>query len=199
MVHGLADARLACTVARELGVTIELHSAPDAAASLGPGWFLGMVQEIERDFPDLAVTAVLDCGDAAGYAQAALRSGIKSIRFTGKPTVAEKIKDIARKYGAGVVTGPGRALRLWDRRLRLRITLGFDFPDAPVEILQHDIFTLPAQLDGSFDYMLEYTCYCAIDPKRRAEFADLATDAGWRPEVSWCDADDLFSLHFLRA
>jgi methyl halide transferase len=46
-------------------------------------------------------------------------------------------------------------------------------PKAPIEILQHDIFTLPAELNGSFDYLLEYTCFCAIDPKRRAEYADL--------------------------
>ena len=48
-------------------------------------------------------------------------------------------------------------------------------PDAPVEILQHDIFTLPAALNHSFDYVLEYTCFCAIDPNRRAEYADLVT------------------------
>jgi len=46
--------------------------------------------------------------------------------------------------------------------------------DAPVEILQHDLFKLPSRFDGTFDYMLEYTCYCAIDPRRRAEFVDLA-------------------------
>ena len=46
-------------------------------------------------------------------------------------------------------------------------------PDAPMEIMQHDLFTLPHELDGTFDYVLEYTCYCAIDPKRRSEFADL--------------------------
>jgi len=54
--------------------------------------------------------------------------------------------------------------------------------EAPVEILQHDIFTLPDTLNHSFDYALEYTCFprhlrpgqvCAIDPKRRAEYADL--------------------------
>jgi SAM-dependent methyltransferase len=45
--------------------------------------------------------------------------------------------------------------------------------DAPVEILQHDIFTLPDTLNHSFDYVLEYTCFCAIDPKRRPEYADL--------------------------
>lgn len=46
--------------------------------------------------------------------------------------------------------------------------------DTPVEILQQDLFTLPSKFDEAFDYMLEYTCYCAIDPPRRAEFADLA-------------------------
>lgn len=48
-------------------------------------------------------------------------------------------------------------------------------PQAPVEVLQHDIFALPRGLDDSFDYVLEYTCFCAIDPKRRAEYADLIT------------------------
>jgi len=46
-------------------------------------------------------------------------------------------------------------------------------PGAPMEIMQHDLFTLSQDLDESFDYVLEYTCYCAIDPKRRDEFADL--------------------------
>lgn len=47
-------------------------------------------------------------------------------------------------------------------------------PGAPIEILQADLFTLPHTLDGTFDYVLEYTCFCAIDPSRRAEYADLA-------------------------
>jgi SAM-dependent methyltransferase len=47
--------------------------------------------------------------------------------------------------------------------------------EASIEILQHDIFTLPETLNHSFDYVLEYTCFCAIDPKRRAEYADLVT------------------------
>lgn len=46
-------------------------------------------------------------------------------------------------------------------------------PHAPIEIIQHDIFTLPEKLDNSFDYVLEYTCFCAIDPKRRGEYAGL--------------------------
>ena len=46
-------------------------------------------------------------------------------------------------------------------------------PSTPMEILQQNLFTLPHNLDGQFNYVLEYTCYCAIDPKRRTEFVDL--------------------------
>ncbi|MGQ0600755.1 MAG: methyltransferase domain-containing protein [Anaerolineales bacterium] len=46
-------------------------------------------------------------------------------------------------------------------------------PEAPVEILPADIFTLPATLNRTFDYALEYTCFCAIDPHRRHDYADL--------------------------
>ena len=46
-------------------------------------------------------------------------------------------------------------------------------PAAPVKILQQDIFTIPHELDSSFDYLLEYTCFCAIDPQRREEYADV--------------------------
>ena len=48
-------------------------------------------------------------------------------------------------------------------------------PQAPVEILQHDLFSLPQELDNSFEYLLEYTCFCAIDPQRRTEYADLVS------------------------
>lgn len=46
-------------------------------------------------------------------------------------------------------------------------------PLAPVDVLSQDLFKLPMDLNGTFDYVLEYTCFCAIDPKRRAEYADL--------------------------
>jgi methyl halide transferase len=36
---------------------------------------------------------------------------------------------------------------------------------------QRDIFTLAMEYAGSFDGMWEYTCFCAIDPSRRDEYA----------------------------
>ena len=45
---------------------------------------------------------------------------------------------------------------------------------APLAVVQADIFALPPAFDGAFDLLLEYTCFCAIDPSRRGEYADMA-------------------------
>ena len=109
-VHGLGDAMRACSIAHQLGVAITLISAPGAVASIGPAWFRNIVRDLERAYPDLDVEAVLDCGDAAGYALAALRGGVKFIRYSGKPSTARKIEDIAENYGARLVRQPSRIL-----------------------------------------------------------------------------------------
>ncbi len=46
-------------------------------------------------------------------------------------------------------------------------------PAAPVHIVQADFFTLPQAWNGRFDYILDYTSFCAILPARRGEYAAL--------------------------
>lgn len=46
-------------------------------------------------------------------------------------------------------------------------------PEAPLDILQADFFALPPAFNGTFDYVLEYVTYCAIDPARRVEYAEM--------------------------
>ncbi|MBN1448266.1 MAG: methyltransferase domain-containing protein [Bacteroidetes bacterium] len=46
----------------------------------------------------------------------------------------------------------------------------------PVEILQEDMFTLSRSHPQQFDLLVEYTCVCAIDPVRHAEFVALACE-----------------------
>lgn len=60
-----------------------------------------------------------------------------------------------------------------------------DFASEPLEYLQQmarlrglsidtvcsDVFTLPLHYHEHFDIVYEYTCYCAIDPSRRQEYA----------------------------
>ncbi|UCG26044.1 MAG: methyltransferase domain-containing protein [Chloroflexota bacterium] len=46
-------------------------------------------------------------------------------------------------------------------------------PQFPVEIVQDDFFSLPAAWNNRFDYILDYTSFCAVLPDRRPEYADL--------------------------
>lgn len=112
IIHGLKHARAACITARELGIPIELHSAPDAAASLGPHWFQKILEEIDAEFSDLKIDGVLDCGKSTGFALAALRQGIRRIRYSGPRKTGAKIRDIARQQKAIVDTSWPKALDL---------------------------------------------------------------------------------------
>ena len=81
--------------------------------------------------------------------------------------------------------GRGHDVRLLARQ-GYRVT-GFDFADAAIAearalvradgveaaFEQRDIFTLAADHGGAFDALWEYTCFCAIDPDRREEYARL--------------------------
>ena len=72
--------------------------------------------------------------------------------------------------------------------------IGFDFTTAAVrqardlargagvavEFQQRDIFSLPGDHRGAFDGVWEYTCFCAIDPRRRPEYVDVV-DAILKP------------------
>lgn len=46
-------------------------------------------------------------------------------------------------------------------------------PAAPVAVIHDDIFDLHPIFNGFFDFVLEYTFYCAIDPARREQYADV--------------------------
>ncbi len=43
-----------------------------------------------------------------------------------------------------------------------------------VTFLQEDLFHLDPERHGVFDYLLEQTCFCAIDPVRRPEYVRMA-------------------------
>ena len=42
-----------------------------------------------------------------------------------------------------------------------------------VQILQSDIFVLTPKYDSVFDYVIEQTCFCAMNPQRRQEYERL--------------------------
>ena len=42
--------------------------------------------------------------------------------------------------------------------------------EVEMTVLREDFFDLPDELHDRFDYVLEYTCFCAISPERRFEY-----------------------------
>ena len=72
-------------------------SAPGGGSYAGPGWFNAVVEKAQAEFPDVAVTAILDCDDASGHVLGALRAGVKAVRFTGRADVAAKLAAIAAR------------------------------------------------------------------------------------------------------
>lgn len=40
-----------------------------------------------------------------------------------------------------------------------------------------DLFDLPASMRGAFDWVWEHTCFCAIDPARRADYVEAVAGA----------------------
>jgi len=106
----------------------------------------------------------------------------------GGPTpVFKNLASSARfKPGRMAVFGAGRGYDAREFSLHGFNVLAVDFssfavdemkrlsdPNAPVEVLHQDLFTFPREYDSSFDYILEYVCFCAVDPTRREEYADV--------------------------
>ncbi len=46
-----------------------------------------------------------------------------------------------------------------------------------ISLVEGDFFQLPDNLKGSFDWVVEHTCFCAIDPAQRPNYALAAAEA----------------------
>ena len=65
--------------------------------------------------------------------------------------------------------------------------IGFDFAGSAIaestatskakgitaQFLQRDIFTLDREFANTFDYVIEHTCFCAIDPSLRSQYVEI--------------------------
>ena len=115
IVHSLAHARAALAAAHALKVPVTLASAAGAGGYAGPLWFKSLIEAAGGDFPDVEVTAVLDCGTEAGTTLAALRHGFKRVRFRGPEAALPALRDIAHQLAAEIETGDApEALDLLD-------------------------------------------------------------------------------------
>lgn len=113
VVHSLAHAIGALRAAVGAACPIVLLSAPDAGVYAGPGWFRALVEAARQMVPEARVRAMLDCGDEAGAALAAIRAQVEGAIFTGRPDVAHRLAEIAGQAGVRFATErPAAALDL---------------------------------------------------------------------------------------
>jgi hypothetical protein len=93
----------ALQAARAAGAAPVLVTPEGAASFYGAGYLAALQERARTEFPDVAFTLIVDCGDAAGHALACLRAGVKTISME---PMNEKIADIARQMGAELVRRP---------------------------------------------------------------------------------------------
>jgi hypothetical protein len=89
---------------REASADLCLWSPPDAASIHGVLWFVALQQLCGERFADHRLDIVLDCGDRADLAHAALREGLRVICFRGRPALLSKLQGIAAACGAVIET-----------------------------------------------------------------------------------------------
>lgn len=103
MVRDWRQTRAALDQARADGTSPLLLTPEDAASFYGAGYLAALQNRARREFPDIAFTLIVDCGDAPGYALACLRAGVTTISMN---PLNDKIADIARQMGAELVRRP---------------------------------------------------------------------------------------------
>lgn len=94
-VHDLQQARAVLDQARLRGWEARLVTAPGMAAFAGTGFWHAV--ELALGQP-----VVVDCGDDAGLAMAALRQGSRELLFSGREDVAVKLDSMAGQLGGRV-------------------------------------------------------------------------------------------------
>jgi hypothetical protein len=102
-IHSLTHLRAALSAGVASGRPVVALSAAGASAFAGAGWFAALVEQARAEFPDVELTAMLDCGDRGGDVMAALRLGLQYMIFTGHAEAASRLGDIASRTGAAIV------------------------------------------------------------------------------------------------
>jgi hypothetical protein len=106
VVHSLAEARAALVAGRAACLPVVLVSPPDAAAYLGVGYFWALVEAARAEFSQTRIEAVMDCGEAPGFALSALRMGFRTVVLRGDPRARARVAAIARALGARLLLRP---------------------------------------------------------------------------------------------
>jgi hypothetical protein len=107
IIHGIEDLRAALEAAASLDRALTVLSIPGAAGSAGAPWFHALIQAGSAEFPQVALTGVLDCADQPGFALAALRTGCRDLLLLDSGPAWPRVHTIAEASGARLYSSPG--------------------------------------------------------------------------------------------
>ena len=108
----LVTDRQACLAAVSPGLPVTLLSPVNAAATLGPLWWRALA-EAARAQATAPMAEILDCGDAPGYAMAALRCGCRALVLAPGPAFP-RVAAAATTIGAMVLASRPPAMTILD-------------------------------------------------------------------------------------
>ncbi len=89
-----------------------LTSPAGFATYAGAAYFSRMIEVAREGLGDADHVAILDCGDAVGYALSAFRAGVKHVSVNVSAERRARLEGIAVEYGATIVRPVRRALDL---------------------------------------------------------------------------------------
>lgn len=109
------------------------------------------------------------------------------LRQAAPPFISMQESSTAPSPGRMAVLGCGRGYDALLFASHGFDVIGFDFTDTAItdaknlaetanskaQFLQRDIFELPKEFENSFDYVLEHTCFCAINPSQREDYIQV--------------------------
>lgn len=139
------DQALAVFAAAETAAQpLHIESPPGYGAFAGGGFWKALLDAAARAHPGATVDAVLDCGEEAGAALAAIRAGVPAIRCRLRGPARARLKALAARAGVGFAEGrrpaacditaagdPARAVaRELARRGRLKMSHASAIPEA---------------------------------------------------------------------
>jgi hypothetical protein len=85
-------------------VGLRFWSPVNAANTHGVLWFAELQRQVTGAFPGRKALVVLDCGERADLAHAAMCEGLRVICFRGAPVLLDKLHSIAAQLGATIET-----------------------------------------------------------------------------------------------
>ncbi len=103
VVHEISHALAALTAARAQNRSLLILSAPGAVRAAGAGWWRELVTQACDSIPDQSAEWVLDCGDEAGMALAALREGVGTIALDADEPTWSRVAQIAARCDASLL------------------------------------------------------------------------------------------------